>query len=333
MRVLITGGLGFIGINTAIRFAEDGHEVTLFDNLSKPGSRENTSVAASNNCNVIIGDLKEYAEISRAVTRSVPDIVFHLGAQTAVTHSIDDPWLDFDSNALGTFNLLEACREVAIPEVKVIYASTNKVYGALEHIKLVETDMSYEFDGERNGIDELERLDFYSPYGCSKGCADQYVRDYARIYDMDTCVVRQSCVYGKYQDGTEDQGWVAWFAKAFLEDIPITLYGDGKQVRDILYIDDLIDFYYRLTKQDNKGEIYNIGGGADNTVSLLELIDMLKDMTGKSVDVSYADERPGDQKIFVSDNTKAHSLMGWRPKVGVKKGLEKLIVFLKDGEV
>jgi CDP-paratose 2-epimerase len=326
MNILITGGLGFIGINTALRFVKDSNHVVLFDNLSKPGSVSNLSFGRLLTHNVIIGDLRNYNDIYKVCKNCKFDIIFHFAAQTAVTFSIQDPLNDFETNVIGTFNLLEAIRKTC-PDVKLIYSSTNKVYGDLTHKKIVEKERKYDFE-DITGINENEPLDFYSPYGCSKGAADQYVRDYARSYNLDTTVIRQSCIYGQYQDGTEDQGWVAWFAKAFLKDAPITIYGNGKQVRDILYIDDLINFYEIIICNTNPGEIYNIGGGYYNSLSLLNLIDLLYSLMESKSKISFDDQRLGDQKIFISDNDKAKEL-GWYPKINILNGINKLIGYLK----
>lgn len=327
MNILITGGLGFIGINTALRLTESGHKVTLFDNLNKLGLLKYIDRVLPTMTNFIKGDIRNRNDVEKAFISSKYDAVFHLAAQTAVTCSVEDPVLDFENNVVGSFHILECVRNHC-PEAKLIYSSTNKVYGSLTRRGLVEKETRYVFKDNINGINENEMLDFYSPYGCSKGAADQYIRDYARIYGLDTAVVRQSCIYGEYQDGTEDQGWVAWFVKAFLNDYPITIFGDGKQVRDILYIGDLVDFYEYLLKNNNNGEIYNLGGGMINSLSLLELIGILERKFNKKIIPFFSEERHGDQKIFISDNTKAEGL-GWTPKVGTDYGLDKLISYLK----
>jgi len=333
MNILITGGIGFIGINTVLRFSKSSeNNITIFDSLDKLGTLKYLNGIIPSKAKFIKGDLRNSNDVKTAFTE-VPyeyDIVIHLAGQTAVTTSIKNPIKDFECNALGTFNLLESVRKYS-PNAKFIYASTNKVYGELKDKTVFEEDTRYIFEFGIDSISEDEPLNFHSPYGASKGCADQYVRDYHRIYGLNTNVVRQSCIYGTYQDGTEDQGWVAWFVKAFLNNIPLILYGDGKQVRDILYIDDLIDFYEVLIHKAPGGEIYNIGGGPTNSISLLELIDKLKKLTGKPVDVSYKAMRAGDQKIFISDNSKATSLE-WTPKISVDNGLQKLYAFLEENK-
>lgn len=326
MNILITGGLGFIGINTAIAFSRGQNNIIIFDNLSKPGSIHNYNIAKRTGANIFIGDLRNYSDILRISESYRLDAVFHFAAQTAVTTSVSDPVKDFKSNAIGTFHLLEAIRLKNI-DAKIIYSSTNKVYGDLKTKNIAERDKLYSFI-DIAGIDEDEPLNFCSPYGCSKGAADQYVRDYARSYDMQTAVIRQSCIYGEYQDGTEDQGWVAWFTKAFLENRPITIYGNGKQVRDILYISDLVNFFQILINSEMPGEIYNIGGGFANSVSLLEFIDLLTQKIGSCPPIDFDKERIGDQKIFISDNGKARKL-GWRPFTSIQSGIENLIEYLK----
>jgi len=329
MNILITGGLGFIGINTALRYINKADNIILFDNLNKLGSLDNLKLVENN---PIVkfekGDLRSLNDVERVFKSNKFDLIFHLGAQTAVTTSLDNPTMDFETNAIGTFNVLECMRKYA-KDGKLLFSSTNKVYGDLNDRVLNELETRYVFAEDIDGIGEDEILDFYSPYGCSKGTADQYVRDYSRIYGLDTVVIRQSCIYGTYQNGTEDQGWVAWFVKRFLENGSITIFGDGKQVRDILFIDDLIDFYELVVKKSKPGDIFNMGGGTNNTVSILEIVDIIKDkIPNSNVEISYNIERDGDQKMFVSNNIKAMSL-GWEPKYNVTKGVDKLIEYLK----
>lgn len=328
MKILITGGLGFIGINTALRL-KDKHEVTLLDNLSKPSSVENYHKYQAN-FKIIITDVKNYQSVKQACKNK--DFVIHLAAQTAVTKSIDNPLLDFESNCIGTFNILEAIRNSNI-STRLIYASTNKVYGDLYHYGFEKNDLIkryvfYDKILKDYSINERERLNFYSPYGCSKGSADQYVKDYARIYGLKTYVLRQSCIYGIHQDGTEDQGWVAWFVKQALNDNPITVFGDGYQVRDILYIDDLVDFYEIIIDNDIHEGIFNIGGGIRNSISLIQLIKFLESKLKKEIELKYSKERLGDQKLFISDNTKAEGI-GWKVKTDIETGLDKLINYLR----
>ncbi len=253
------------------------------------------------------------------------DVALHLAAQVAVTTSVAEPREDFEINALGTFNVLEAVRVNKLKPV-LIYASTNKVYGGMTDIRTVERNGRYEYADLPQGIGEERLLDFHSPYGCSKGAADQYVRDYARIYGLRTVVFRQSCIYGYRQFGVEDQGWVAWFTIAAALGKPITIYGDGKQVRDVLFVEDLAGAYDLAVQKINvaSGQVYNIGGGAQQCMSLLELLAMIERFFGKKIERSHSDWRPGDQPVFVCDISKAQRELGWKPKASVEEGVRRL---------
>lgn len=335
MKIVITGGAGFIGTNLAAAMAKDGHDVIVFDNLSRRGTEANAAWLTENYKNVTIrkGDLRtDQAIMDEIVTDA--DAVYHLAGQVAVTTSVNDPREDFDINALGTFNLLEAVRLHAKNNPVFIYTSTNKVYGGMEEVTIEEKDGRYGYKDYPDGIAENQLIDFHSPYGCSKGAADQYVRDYHRIYGLRTVVFRQSCIYGPRQFGIEDQGWVAWFTIATLADKPITIYGDGKQVRDVLYVDDLVRAFRMATEQIDKtaGKIYNIGGGTSNTMSLLELVDFLKQYHGKEIDPSFGDWRPGDQPVYISDISKANNEFGWAPEVEVKDGVKQLTEWVRANE-
>jgi CDP-paratose 2-epimerase len=258
--------------------------------------------------------------------------VYHLAGQVAVTNSVQYPRKDFEDNALGTFNVLESAR-LAGNDPVFIYASTNKVYGKMEDIKIKETGTRYIYTDHPNGISESQPLDFHSPYGCSKGSGDQYTRDYYRMYGLRTVVLRQSCIYGYRQFGIEDQGWVAWFIIAAIKNRPITIYGNGKQVRDILFIEDLLDAYKRAVDNIDKasGEVFNIGGGPNNTISIwAEFGYMLEDLMSVSIPVNYGDWRPGDQPVYISDIRKAQTVLGWVPKITVTQGIEQLFWWLKD---
>ncbi|MFH0793188.1 MAG: GDP-mannose 4,6-dehydratase, partial [bacterium] len=257
--------------------------------------------------------------------------VLHLAAQVAVTTSVADPREDFEVNALGTFNLLEAIRASKTNPI-VIYSSTNKVYGGMEKVEVVERNNRYRYKDFDQGIPESIQLDFHSPYGCSKGAADQYVRDYSRIYGMRTVVLRQSCIYGYRQFGVEDQGWVAWFIIAAQLGKPITIYGDGKQVRDILFIEDLIDAFDLAIKKIAKvsGRVFNIGGGPKNQMSLLELLGMIEKLAGKAPEFSFSDWRPGDQRVYVSSIEKAAAELGWKPKTDMKTGIKRLFDWVAE---
>ncbi len=327
MKILIIGGAGFIGCNIAARSIRRGDEVTIIDDLSRQGSETNLrwlkTVGSFEFHRLDIRDYRPLADFFSG--RGEFALVLHLAAQVAVTVSVEDPRRDFETNALGTFNLLEAIRKAGRNPV-CIFSSTNKVYGNLIDLDVSEEEMRYDFTGGLQGVSEEQVLDFHSPYGCSKGCADQYVRDYSRIYGLRTVVLRQSCIYGPRQFGVEDQGWVAWFMIAVVLGLPITIYGNGKQVRDLLYIDDLLDCFdlaYRKI-ESARGRIYNVGGGADNRLSLLEFLELLSELSGKEVKPAFAPQRPGDQPIYVSDNGKAERELGWKVRTDLREGLEKL---------
>ena len=332
MKVLITGGAGFIGCNAASRFLKAGHEVTVYDNLSRPGTAANLAwLRGQGKLNFVKGDVRDAKRVA-ATVKGVKGLkaVLHYAGQVAVTTSVVDPRNDFEVNALGTFNVLEAVRlaqpKSAASKIALLYSSTNKVYGGMEDIKVVKRGGRYQYKDLPKGIPEDRLLDFHSPYGCSKGAADQYVRDYGRIYSFPTVVFRQSCIYGYRQFGVEDQGWVAWFTIAAELGKPITLYGDGRQVRDVLFIDDLIDAYQTALQSLGRcaGGVYNIGGGAGNQMSLLELLDYLRGLTGKPIKTAFGPWRPGDQPVFVCDIRKAARDFGWKPKVSVKEGVKRL---------
>jgi CDP-paratose 2-epimerase len=259
--------------------------------------------------------------------------VYHLAAQVAVTTSLQDPALDLETNVLGTFNVLEAARAAPEPPA-VLFTSTNKVYGGMEAVEVALADGRYGYADGRRGVGEDTPLDFHSPYGCSKGAADQYVHDYARIFGVPTVVFRMSCVYGRRQFGTEDQGWVAHFGRALLRGDPITLYGDGRQVRDILWIDDLVEAMRLATGRigEVSGSVFNVGGGPENAVSVGGVIERLREITGRDVPVVSADWRPGDQRVYVSDTTRIGGALGWSPRTGWRAGLERLTAWLEELE-
>ncbi|MDD5529673.1 MAG: SDR family NAD(P)-dependent oxidoreductase [bacterium] len=331
MRVLVTGGAGFIGSNVANRLISNGNEVIVFDNLSRRGSELNLKWLKENGKFTFIkGDTRDKKAVNNVFQKySHIDVVFHFAAQTAVTTSVINPAEDFEINAMGTFNLLEACRKEENKPL-VIFSSTNKVYGKLENTQLVEKSKRYEAKNLKDGINESMGLDFYSPYGCSKGCADQYVRDYSRMYDLPTIVFRMSCIYGERQFGVEDQGWVAWFIITAIRNRQLTIYGNGKQIRDILFIEDYVNLCMSAVKNKDKikGKVYNIGGGRENTISLLELIDMIEDKLGRKIKCKFSESRPGDQLFYVSDTTKAKQDMKWKPNVNVTRGVQRLYQWL-----
>jgi CDP-paratose 2-epimerase len=330
MRLFITGGAGFIGCNLAAYYLGRGAQVTVFDNLSRPRTEHNLQWLQSQygepQLCFVQGDIRDYPILSQAMTAASPDLVAHLAAQVAVTTSVKDPREDFEINALGTFNVLEAARQQARPPA-VFFASTNKVYGGMEEVAVVLDGNRYRYRDLPRGVSEHQPLDFHSPYGCSKGAGDQYVRDYARIYGLKTVVFRQSCIYGERQFGVEDQGWVAHFIIAAALGRPLTIYGDGKQVRDLLNVQDLIQAYgaaYDRLDQVS-GQVFNVGGGAGNSLAIWsEFGPLLGELAGHPIAVKFEGWRPGDQPVFISDNSKAAAQLGWSPKVSVQDGIRRL---------
>ncbi|MBV8519589.1 MAG: SDR family NAD(P)-dependent oxidoreductase [Acidobacteria bacterium] len=327
--VLITGGCGFIGTNLADRLLRDGHRVCVFDNLSRAGVERNLEWLRAQHGERLLArvadtrDANAVREAVRGATR-----VFHLAAQVAVTTSLDDPVSDFENNARASLNVLEAIRN-SNHRPPLLFTSTNKVYGGLSDVTLDEEALRYTPRNVRvakHGVGETRPLDFHSPYGCSKGTADQYVRDYTRSYGLQTIVFRMSCIYGPHQFGTEDQGWVAHFLIRAINREPIAIYGDGKQVRDILFVDDLVDAMLLASADMNRcaGEAFNIGGGATNTISLRELLAMIRELEGREPRVTWSDWRTGDQKYYVSDARRFSARTGWSPRVGTREGVRRL---------
>ncbi len=335
---LITGGAGFIGTNLAHRLLSDGHRVILLDNLSRPGVERNWAwlhATHGDRVELVLGDVRDAGIVRHVIARA--GRVFHLAAQVAVTTSLTGPIHDFEVNARGTLNVLEALRAQPEPP-PVVFTSTNKVYGGCGDVPLVQTDTRYEPADEqirRIGIGEDRPLDFHSPYGCSKGAADQYILDYARSFDLPTAVFRMSCIYGPHQFGNEDQGWVAHFLIQTLAGRPLTLYGNGKQVRDVLFVEDLVDAF--LLAQANiariAGQAFNIGGGPRQTASLLELMDIIAELHGDRSPVRFGGWRPGDQRYYVSDTQKFRDATGWAPRVGVREGVARLYRWLAEQDV
>jgi len=325
-RYLISGGAGFIGVNAAHHFAQRGHAVTVLDNFSRRGTEENAKwlVAQHPAIRVVRADLRTDQKALDAEAAQC-DVLLHLAAQVAVTTSVTDPRTDFEINALGAFNVLEAARRASRPPI-VLYSSTNKVYGGMEDVVVVEDGNRYRYRDFPLGIGEDRLLDFHSPYGCSKGAADQYVRDYVRIYGLRTVVFRQSCIYGPHQFGIEDQGWVAWFTLRALLGKPVTIYGDGKQVRDVLDVDDLIAAFDAAIERIDRssGQVYNIGGGPAHTLSLLDLIALLNKVDGTRLEHSFGEWRPGDQRVYVSDIRRAQRDLGWSPKTSPERGVARM---------
>lgn len=328
MHILITGGAGFIGSNTTEYFLKQGADVTIFDNLSRPGASANLewlqSLPQSKNLKVIKGDIRDAVALEKAVVGT--NGIIHLAGQVAVTTSIQNPREDFEVNAMGTFNLLEAMRLYA-PDAILINASTNKVYGGMEQLVIDEKETRYAYRDYPHGIPETFALDFHSPYGCSKGAADQYVIDYARIYGLKTVTLRQSCIYGPRQFGVEDQGWVAHFIIAILKGKPLSIFGDGKQVRDILHVKDLVAAYHSVFKQIDQisGTALNIGGGPANTMSIWsEFGPLLQALHEEEIKVTKMEWRPGDQKVFVADIRAAQKQLDWSPTISVGEGVSSL---------
>jgi CDP-paratose 2-epimerase len=336
--ILVTGGAGFIGSTVAEYYAKQGKQVIVFDNLSRfstlpYGSQKN----ALNNWNylkknyqnirLVKGDVRNFNEITE-VSSEVSAII-HTAGQVAVTTSVKDPRTDFETNALGTFNVLEAARR-SKTNPGIVFCSTNKVYGSnVNNIPVKEKEKRYSIVGERFALGVPEDLPTdlceHTPYGCSKFVGDLYVQDYAYIYGLKTGVFRMSCIYGERQYGVEDQGWVAWFVIATLLNKPMTIYGDGKQVRDLLFVSDVVAAYDAFLKSNLKHAVFNIGGGPNNTLSILELLDTLETLTGKKVTPSFSDWRPSDQKVYISDIRKVSSTLAWKPLISPKQGVKRLV--------
>jgi CDP-paratose 2-epimerase len=333
---LITGGAGFIGANLAHRLLSAGETVRILDNLSRPSVNLNLEWLLErhkSNLEVRLGDVREPAAVNDAV-RGV-DGVFHLAAQVAVTTSVVDPVQDFEVNARGTLNVLEAIRK-SPRRPHIFLTSTNKVYGALVDVPLVRHKTRYEPEVEAirdHGISERRPLDLYSPYGCSKGTADQYVLDYGRTYGLGAVVFRMSCIYGPRQFGTEDQGWLAHFFIRALRGQPLNVYGDGLQVRDVLYVDDLVDAFLAAREARIAGSAFNIGGGPRSAISLVELLELLRETYGYRPEVSFLPARVGDQRYYVSDTRRFTAATGWEPRMVMEEGISRLHAWLKSRAV
>ena len=334
MTILITGGAGFVGSNAVAHFLAQGRRVVALDNLGRRGTDKNLAWLQGLGGDLVVSqvDIRDAAAVA-ATFQAHPDTeaVLHLAAQTAVTTSVEDPRDDFESNALGTFNVLEAARR--LPRLRaLLYASTNKVYGGMEDVAFIERDSRYAYRDYPDGIAEDRPLDFHSPYGCSKGAGDQYVVDYARIYGLPTVVFRQCTIYGPRQLGVEDQGFMAWFCIAAMLGAPLTIYGDGKQVRDVLHVSDLLALYERAIERIDRiaGQVYNVGGGPANTLSLLELVARIEAGLQRRLELRFADWRPGDQRVFIANIAKAARDLGWQPHVGVEEGIADLLAWVLD---
>jgi CDP-paratose 2-epimerase len=331
-RILITGGCGFIGSNLAAYYLEKGWEVIIYDNLSRQGSEVNAAWLADRGdgrFELVHADVRDMRTLLEAMQDV--DVVAHLAAQVAVTTSVNNPLDDFLINALGGLHVLEAARQCGSDPI-VLYASTNKVYGGLDDLQTANSRLRYSLEDYPGGISETFPIDLYSPYGCSKGACDQYMLDYARIYGLRTVVFRQSCIYGPRQFGIEDQGWVAHFAISALLNRPIIIYGDGRQVRDVLHVTDLVELFDMAVENIDvcAGHVYNIGGGPRNATSLLEMIYRLEPIVNRAIPLQFGEWRPGDQRVYVSDIRKAESELGWTPTIAVGEGLQDLCEWVES---
>lgn len=332
MKLLITGGLGFLGSNLARHALDLGHDLTIFDNLSRRGSAENLAwLREHGKFQFTHGDIRNFNDVSRICNSIIPEAVFHLAGQVAMTTSIENPILDFEINILGTVNLLE-CMRKANPEAIIVYSSTNKVYGDLEQFGYLEEEKRYLCIERPAGFDESTPLDFHSPYGCSKGAADQYMLDFHRMYGMKTIVFRHSSMYGGRQFSSFDQGWIGWFCHQAIQAAShsqhrFTISGNGKQVRDVLHAEDVTRLYLAAVEHNQvaQGEAFNIGGGMENSLSLLELFDILQEKTGAQLNFERLPPRSSDQRVFVANISKATALLHWRPNVGLRTGIEEML--------
>lgn len=338
MKLLITGGCGFLGSNLAEDALLRGDELVIFDNLYRDGSRENLAwLQNQGNFRFEHGDIRNQNDITRVLQSFKPDVIFHLAGQVAMTTSIANPRMDFEVNVMGTHNLLEAVR-LHVPEATVVYSSTNKVYGDLEQYVYQENETRYECIDKPNGFDESTPLEFHSPYGCSKGAADQYMLDYARIFGLNTVVFRHSSMYGGRQFATYDQGWVGWFCQKAIEakngitKEPFTISGTGKQVRDVLHAEDMKRLYMAAVVNIDKakGQVFNVGGGIDNSLSLLEIFALLEKITNVKLNYIKLPVRESDQRVFVADITKAKQLLNWQPRVSAAQGVARMIEWVSQ---
>lgn len=332
MKLLVTGGAGFLGSNLAMSGMARGWDVIILDNFSKGGTEDNLKwLLSGGKVALERADIRSAGAVEGIVEKHKPDAIFHTAGQVAMTKSIEDPRLDFEVNALGTLNVLEAVRKHA-PDCPVLFSSTNKVYGDLENFNYTENETRYEADGYKNGFDETLPLDFHSPYGCSKGAADQYLLDYHRIFGIKTVVFRHSSMYGARQFATFDQGWVGWFASQALaakegKVKEISISGNGKQVRDLLFASDMADLYFTSLEKIGacQGQAFNIGGGMANSMSVLELLSFFRGATGAKFEIKFNPPRSSDQKVFVANLGKIRSKTGWSPKVSKEDGLNKML--------
>jgi len=332
MKYLITGGCGFLGSNIASEVLRQNDELIIYDNLSRLGGESNLEwLKSQGDFKFIKANTSNFENISQVIKEEKPDVIYHLAGQVAMTTSISNPRLDFETNTLGSFNVLESVRQFS-PETIVVYSSTNKVYGDFEHLDYKATESRYVCNQYSNGFDENIGLDFHSPYGCSKGAADQYMLDYARIFGLKTIVFRHSSMYGSRQFGTYDQGWISWFCQKAVESkydktTTFTISGNGKQVRDVLHADDMIALYINAPKyiEKAKGQVFNIGGGMNNSLSLLELFALIENELDVKLNYKKLPPRESDQKIFVADLKKANDIFNWSPKVDKITGIQRMI--------
>ena len=337
MKYLITGGCGFLGSNVAARLILIGHDVCLFDNLSRIGAIDNLSwLQTLGKFEFVVGDVRSADDVYQAVSKFGPEVIYHFAGQVAMTTSLVRPGFDFEVNVLGTLNVLEAVRTLKL-DCLILYSSTNKVYGDLAHLTYRETSSRYEIVEYPNGLPENIPLDFHSPYGCSKGAADMYLLDYYRTYGVKTIVFRHSSMYGGRQFATSDQGWVGWFCgQAMLQnsssDHSFTISGNGKQVRDLLFADDMVDLYLAAADHPHLliGQAFNIGGGLRNSLSILELFDRLSRKLAMEITYQTIDPRFSDQRVFIADLEKINRLLSWFPVVDVDDGLEKMINWIRE---
>lgn len=338
MKLLITGGCGFLGSNLAADAIQRGDELFILDNLSRVGATENFAwIKGQGEFQFSNGDIRDADEVTRVVREFKPDAVFHLAGQVAMTTSIRDPRLDFEINALGTLNLLEAVRNYA-PNATVIYSSTNKVYGDLSQFSYREKDTRYECVEHPNGFDESTQISFASPYGCSKGSADQYILDYARVFSLPTVVLRHSSMYGGRQFATVDQGWIGWFCQEAIngarsaQHFSLEIAGSGKQVRDVLHAEDVKNLYRACVDQISvaRGQVFNVGGGMSNSISIIELVEILASRLNVAIEIKRNPPRKSDQLFFVADTTKIEHLLGWRPRVSIFDGLNEMLAWCRD---
>lgn len=338
MKILVVGGCGFLGSNLASYGIANGYEITVFDNLSRYGAATNLEwLRSMGEVQFVHGDTRNRNDVDNIIKNGQFDAVFHLAGQVAMTTSITDPYKDFETNTMGTLNVLEAIRNYS-PDTVMMFSSTNKVYGDLEQYTYTETDTRFVCEEWPNGFDESAPLDFRSPYGCSKGAADQYLLDYARIFGIKTIVFRHSSMYGGRQFATYDQGWIGWFCEKAIEKKlnpdcePFTISGNGKQVRDILHAEDMINLYYCALGNADKmaGNVYNIGGGMEQSLSLLELFDLLNSILGIKMSYIKLAPRISDQKVFVADLQKIHNDIGWFPKVSAEEGIKRMVAWAEE---